>query len=286
MNLIKAALLSSMLLAMALVADDRLFDLPAMKPPKLDGIIDASEWFGTTAGDLPELKSRKAPSQTTKWYAGCDSEHLFFAFHCDEANVDKIRRRFTHSEERDNAIYTDDCIEIFIDPFGNDKDGIFHFAINTAGIIFDAYNGDAAFQSDIKVACRIDKTFWELEAQIPFADLGISPKGAEMIRINLGRERQGISPPEYSCLGNGDEGFLNKKRLCHFRPLPLGKQLPPVSFIAMGSPVVPELRFRNTAPEDRNIYNIILETFDRTSRTIGSFQLKTTPGKETGFVFS
>ena len=286
MELGKATTVAFLLVAFAIFADDRIFELPAMKAPKLDGVIEASEWKGTTTGDLPELRSRKTPSQPTKWYAGCDGEHLFFAFHCEEANVDKIRRRFTHSEERDNAIYTDDCIEIFVDTFGNDKDGLFHFAVNTAGIIYDSYNGDSAFQSDIKVACKIDKTFWEMEMQIPFADLGISPKGAEMIRINLGRERQGISPPEYSCLGDGDEGFINRKRLCHFRPLPLGKHLPPVSFFAMGSPVVPEMRFRNTNPEDKNSYSIHVETFDRTSKTIGTFQLKSTPDKETKFDFS
>ena len=286
MKFVKCTLFSAILTVTALVADDRVFEIPAMKAPKLDGVIEASEWQGVTTGNLPELKSRKAPSQPTKWYAGCDGEHLFFAFHCEEANVDKIRRRFTHSEERDNAIYTDDCIEIFVDTFGSDKDGLFHFAINTAGIIYDAFNGDSAFQSDMKVACRIDKAFWELEVQIPFADLGISPKGAEMIRLNLGRERQGISPPEYSCLGDGSEGFAEKKRLCHFRPLPFGKNLSPVSFLAMGSPVVPELRFENTNSDDKNAYTIILETFDKASRTVGSFQLRTTPGKETRFDFT
>ncbi|MBP5641059.1 MAG: hypothetical protein J6X55_16380 [Victivallales bacterium] len=282
----KAMVLVALLAALMLVADDRVFEIPAMNAPKVDGVIDASEWEGTTSGDLPELKSRKTPSQPTKWYAGCDSEHLFCAFRCEEANVDKIRRRFTHSEERDNAIYTDDCIEVFVDTFGNDKEGVFHFAVNTAGIIYDSYNGDSSFQSDIKVACRIDKSFWEMEIQIPFADLGISPKGAEMIRLNLGRERQGISPPEYSCLGDGDGGFTNKKRLCYFRPLPLGKNLPPVSFFAMGSPMIPELRVRKTNPEDKSSYGILIETFDRSSKTISSFQLKTSHGIDTKFDFS
>ena len=278
--------LAALLAASLVVADDRVFEIPAMNAPKLDGVIEASEWEGTTSGDLPEMKSRKAPSQPTKWYAGCDAEHLFFAFRCEEANVDKIRKRFTHSEERDNMIYTDDCVEVFIDTYGNDKDGLFHFAVNTAGIIYDSFNGDSSFQSDIKVACKIDKSFWELEMQIPFADLGISPKGAEMIRLNLGRERQGISPPEYSCLGDGDGGFPDKKRLCYFRPLPLGKNLPPVTFLAMGSSMIPELRFRNTNPEDKSSYGILIETFDRSSKAIGSFQLKSAIGKDTEFDFS
>ena len=178
MKLGNVIVLVVLLAASLLVADDRVFEIPVMNAPKLDGVIEASEWEGTTNGAFLEIKSRTVPSQPTKWYAGCDSEHLFFAFHCEEANVDRIRKRFTHSEERDNMIYTDDCVEVFVDTFGNDKDGLFHFAVNTAGIIYDSFNGDSSFQSDIKVACKIDKSFWELEMQIPFADLGISPKGA------------------------------------------------------------------------------------------------------------
>ena len=69
-------------------------------------------------------------------------------------------------------------------------------------------------------------------------------------------------------------------------PLPLGKNIPVVTFLSMGSTMVPEMCFRNTNPEDKNSYSILLETFDKSSQTICSFQLKSVPVKETRFDFS
>ena len=41
----------------ALFADDSVFEIPAIKVPKLDGVIDISEWQGAVNGNLFELIS-------------------------------------------------------------------------------------------------------------------------------------------------------------------------------------------------------------------------------------
>ncbi|MBQ9367183.1 MAG: hypothetical protein IJT83_05330, partial [Victivallales bacterium] len=264
--------LSSLLLAVDVTT------IPAMKPPVLDGIVDAAEWEGTAKGGFIELRKGGKPSQPTEWRVGCDKDNLFFAFKCMEQNVAGMRRRFSHAEERDNAIFTDDCVEVFIDIFGTDKAGLFHFIINTNGIIYDAFNGDTAYQSGIQVACKVETDFWVVEAQIPFADLGLTPKGAELLRLNLGRERQPL-PAEYSCLGDGSGGFMSRDRLRLFRPTPNG-DMPPVTFYSIGSPTAPQLHFANTDRAAQKVFNVVVEPFDISHTKLREFSLKTKPAQE------
>ena len=279
-------LLATVAYSILLTADDAITALPAIKPPVLDGVISKAEWNGAATGNFMESRSWKLPQQPTTWHAACDKENLYFAFKCSESEVSKIRKSFAHIEERDSAIYTDDCIELFIDTFGNDNGGIFHFAVNTNGIIYDDYNGDIAFQSGIKVACKVEKDSWTMEMLLPFADLGIVPKGAELLRMNLGRERQGGIRPEYSCLGEGSGGFASRNRLVTFRPMPYGKSLPPVTFKALGSPLASELRFCNTDKTGTDSFNVIMEPFDKEHNKIRDYKLKTTPGQDTKFEYS
>ncbi|MBR4673133.1 MAG: hypothetical protein IKP00_01595 [Victivallales bacterium] len=281
-KVLAATLVSSILL----VADEAITALPAIKAPVLDGVISEDEWNGSATGVFRENRGWNLPQQPTTWFAACDKENLYFAFKCMESDIAGIRKSFAHIEERDSAIYTDDCIELFIDPFGNDKGGLFHFAVNTNGIIYDDYNGDIAFQSGIKVACKVEKDSWTMEILLPFADLGIVPKGAELLRMNLGRERQGGIRPEYSCLGEGSGGFASRNRLVAFRPLPFGKALPPVTFKALGSPLATELCFCNTDTASKNSFNVIMEPFDKEHNKIRDYRLKTTPGEETVFEYS
>lgn len=216
--------------------------IPAMKSPVLDGVIEAAEWSGVLSGNLVNLQTGEDARHATRYYLGCDNANLYFAFDCSEEEIAKIRHSFTHIEERDSAIYTDDCIEIFVDPFGNAENLAFHFAVNSLGIIYDAYQGDVSYQSNLKVACKINDDGWVLEGQLPFADLGISPKGAELLRMNLGRERW-IDPIEFTCTGYGIEGsFGDVKRLLYYRPLPPGAAEMPFTVWSFGTPADPVLK--------------------------------------------
>ena len=281
--LVLAAMLASGLM---LVADEAITTLPAIKAPVLDGVVGEAEWQGAATGEFRETRGWDVPKQPTTWHAACDKENLYFAFKCRESEVSKIRKSFAHIEERDSAIYTDDCIELFIDPFGNDKGGLFHFAVNTNGVIYDDCNGNSAFQSGIKVACKVDKDSWTMEILLPFADLGLTPKGAEILRMNLGRERQAGARPEYSCLGEGSGGFASRNRLVAFRPLPDGNTLPPVTFKALGAPLATELRFCNTDSSSKRSFHVVMEPFDKDYARIRDYALKTTPGQDTKFTYS
>ena len=98
--------------------------------------------------------------------------------------------------------------------------------------------------------------------------------------MNFGRERQGHIPVEYSCLGEGTGGFLSRDRLRYFRPMPNGDELPPVTFISLGTPTVPELRLANTADDDQAVYRVVVVPFDASNAEKHDFRLKTQPSQE------
>ena len=278
--------LSILLLAgMALAEETGFVAIPAMKPPELDGVIAAGEWDSAATGSFREINKWDVPAQPTTWYAGCDRDNLYFAFHCTESDVPSMHKQYAHAEERDSSLFTDDCLEIFLEPYGSEKSGIFHFAVNANGIIYDAYDGDISFQSGIKVACKVESESWTMEAQIPLMDLGVTPKGAELLRINLGRERQGAPKPEYSCLGQGTGGFANQDRLVLCRPMPYGNELPPVTFLALGAPLRPEMRFTNTDKDDQKTYRVAVEAFDKDNNKLRDFEATTSPGQETKLAY-
>ncbi len=259
-------------------------NLNSMKAPGLDGIIAPGEWNGAFKGKLVELRSGGKPVQDTEYYIGCDRDNLYVAFLCHESKPNEMRRKFTHSEERDNSIYTDDCIEIFCDPFGTPRSGSFHFIVNSNGIIFDSLNSDLAYHSGIKVACKVAPPGWTAEVAIPFVDLGIVPGGGEVIRVGLGRERYS-SPQEFSVTKAGKGGFGDPSRWIAFRPIPEGAVIPPVTVYGFGSEINSALLFGNSDASDTKEYKVLVEMLNDKNEILRKYDLKAKPGKVSTFEY-
>ena len=260
-------------------------NIPHISKPNLDGIVSPSEWQGAYRTNLVELSGKK-PREATCCFMGCDEKNLYLAFICSESAPGKMRRIHTHIEERDSAIYNDDCVEIFINPFNVPGSGVFHFVVNSCGLIYDAVKGDTSYDSGIKVAAKLTAPGWSAEIVIPFADLGVVPRGAEVIRINLGRERQ-APPREFSTLKAGSGGFHSPDRFVSFRPVTMRTRqaLSPVSFYSFGSLDTPLLVFGNTNPKDKTSYKVRIETLDARHKTVRRFTLKTKPGVTSRFEY-
>ncbi len=255
-------------------------EIPLISTPLLDGKLDDSGWKEAWHGELIELKSGKRPANPTHVWLGRDREYLYIAFECFETDVDSIRKQFTHGEERDNAIFTDDCVEIFLDPFGAGGRNSYHFAVNSSGVVYDALAGDATYDSHLKAVSRIGSDRWIAEVAIPFSDLGINPGGAELLRISLGRERP-RSRREDSCLKSGAGGFSDDSRFTAFQPAAPDRK--PSSLTA-------ELRFRDGKPggvltADRNC-RATLEFLDTSRRILRKTELELKPGSPVAFEYN
>lgn len=274
------ALCASAMLAAAAPATP---SIPWIAAPALDGKLDDAAWGQAWKGQLVDIQSGKQPAHPTAVLLGRDQDNLYIAFDCSEPEPAKIKRQFTHIEERDNAIYSDDCVEILLDPLGADTSAGYHFAVNSAGIFYDALAGNPAFDSHLKAVCRTEADRWIAEVAIPFADLGVTPGGAELLKINLGRERQAV-PAEYSCLKAGPGGFSDESHFIAFRPAAQDGKLPPVTFMALGSGAAPKAIFANTLP-GKQTFRVALEFLDADHQAFRKFNLKTKPGVPTEFEY-
>ncbi len=256
--------------------------IPFIGPIELDGSVAGPEWSRAWHGELRTLGPGKVPSEPTAVWAGRDADNLYIAFDCRERAVKQMRRKFQHAEERDNAIYSDDCVEIFINPFGSDSDGLYHFAVNADGIVYDALSEDTGFNSGIRTACKVYDDHWVAEVAIPLADLSMNPGGAELWRFNFGRERQG-KVPEYSSWGMGSGGFSDPSRLKEMRLAGTGVA-PGFAIRELGSGPVRKLVMANVSG-DRKIRRIQLELQDAAGKKLRDFQSDLKPGAPLEFEY-
>ncbi len=127
-------------------------------PPRLDGALEAAEW-GQSAWTAPYVPSQgqKAARLTTRARLAWDPEHLYVAL---EAEDPDLQGSFT---ERDEPIYREEALELFIDADCDRRDYV-ELQASPRGTLFDArFTGprqgmDTAYQADLRVGTRLDGT--------------------------------------------------------------------------------------------------------------------------------
>ncbi len=178
------------------MADRPLFTLPRIAPPKMDGTIDETEWAkAARMTNFVGLNDNAIVEDQTTVYGGWDDDALYFAFECLDP---KQRPIVTRATGRDGQPYSDDAIDIFLQP-GENKP-YFHMVSNAAGAIYDARsyvdnhtNFDTSFNPNWTVKTSQQAGRWVLECKIPFKELdGIAPpKDGEQWRVNFCRDADG-----------------------------------------------------------------------------------------------
>ena len=158
-------------------------------PPTIDGQVDAAaEWSKAGYAEL-KTASGKASERTLVYY-GRDDRNFYAAFVCFDKNIQSLRRRHLTPEERDNAIWLDDSVELRFDPWNapNDPAVQRQIIINANGIIYDAVGRDKTRNFNCSVQSSVQNDRWQAEISIPLRELcGYRPGGAELWRLNLAR---------------------------------------------------------------------------------------------------
>jgi hypothetical protein len=159
-------------------------DVPTLDPaPTVDGTLGAAEWQG--AAQLPEfvaMDGSRSLTQRTVCRVGQTPQGLFVAFECYDHDVANLSRRVT---ERDGAVWTDDCVEVFLDPSGGRQE-YRHVAVSTAGTQYDERGADPGWDRYWLARTSVAPGMWTAEVHIPFASLDITAD----------------SPPEATWTGN------------------------------------------------------------------------------------
>ncbi len=189
-------------------------DLPVYltaEPMKIDGNPDKACW--KKVSPLPTLvkKDNSVPKAASEIKLLYDRNNLYIMARFAEPQMNRLSARF---DQRDLAIYSDDCLEFLILTPGN-RHNFFHFAVNAIGSIFDTRDGRKNWNAANAVVKNIrGNDFWTVEMQIPFKDLGIAtPQIGENWGARFCRERHGAERELSSVPRNENRSFSDKVAL-------------------------------------------------------------------------
>lgn len=114
------------------------------------------------------------------------SDYLNILFTCYQDNISSLSAFQT---EHDSGLWTDDCVNVYINPDGKGQN-IHHFGVNSIGTKYDSLNNDKAWDAYWKSTITKKFNCWEANFEIPYSSLGIK-KDAELQsdwRINFDRQ--------------------------------------------------------------------------------------------------
>ncbi|MFK8114240.1 MAG: carbohydrate-binding family 9-like protein, partial [Rubripirellula sp.] len=195
----------------------------AKEPIDIDGKRDESAWKSAkSVGDFVFTwwKEGDAERQQTDARMLWDDQYLYVSFRCEDKNIQATR------VERDDAVYRDDCVEVFASPEFEHPERYFNLEMNALGTQLDEYRPHGSLDKPlgwnpdgIQVAVSVDGTVnddsdvdrcWTLEAAIPFKlfrdvlPVG-RPKAGDRWRLNLNRlDRNMLVKSQWS---QGDRNF-------------------------------------------------------------------------------
>jgi hypothetical protein len=172
---------------------------------RIDGKLDEPAWKVAFAMNLADARTGEKPRQDTTVKMLWDKRFLYVAFACQDRHI------WSTLMQRDDPVYTEEAVEVFIAPQGPAKP-YYEFDVNPLGTLFDTRIEDKtllgintikwkkAFNSQTKCAVKIDGTVndardedkgWTVEMAIPLKDLlgpeGNMPQAGEQWRMNFYR---------------------------------------------------------------------------------------------------
>ncbi|MBS1151279.1 MAG: putative lipoprotein [Myxococcaceae bacterium] len=195
----------------------------ASKPPAIDGKLDDEIWKAAPMVTLNSSMDGSPVSKKTTARMLYDDKFLYVAFECEDADVWGSLRK------KDDPIYTEDAVEIFIDANGDGKT-YNELQVSPHNVNFDAafvarrsdlpeaMKWESAMKSAVTVRGTIDNDAdqdegWSAEMQIPLEKLMEVPRlpvqKGDTWRFNLYRlehlvRRQQIEGQSFSPLFAGD----------------------------------------------------------------------------------
>ncbi len=279
--MLKVLLCFCFILPLAMFADnayDRAVEIPFLQnKPILDGNVSPSKWDKAKRLSLVKMNGGVSDNPTEVWL-GHDEDNLYVAFKCHEKDMKNIKIQWRNPEERDNNIWTDDCVDIFVDPLNSDPTQTRHIIINAAGVIYDECGIFKGWNCQIRTAAGKGENYWTVEAEIPLDNLGCKPKGVEIWNCNFARTK--ISPYEISCLKSGGNAPLKDTRF--FMPFRFADKTntpPPFIIESMGNGLIPKAKMifrQNGAPG----YRVELGTVSANGAPSAMLKTECKPGTE------
>ena len=208
------------------------------KAPEMTGKLSDPLWQGAPAfrldANVASAPAKRAAALTmpTTFRVIRTDQALYFGFECTNLDSPDLK---TRKRGRDQSVYEDEGIEIFLDV--NNRSDYFHLIVNASGSLYDGRMMNSSWDGDWETATNITNGKWTAEVRIPFATIGGPPAEGAYWLLNIGRNAHGQgSKSETSAWASA--GFHR-----------------PVGFLAFG-PIDPRPEFENLAKELRGIANM------------------------------
>jgi len=161
-------------------------------PIVIDGVVSAEEW-GAASPAIEYIfpwDSQTGAKQITRARLLWDDTNLYVAYECEDTDI------YAQYLERDDWVYRDDTVEIFLNVVPSQIDAYYGLEMNVRGVFMDYlctssqyYHKPYQFQG-VRICSHIDGTLnmrgdtdtgWSLEAAIPWANFStMSRKGPEV----------------------------------------------------------------------------------------------------------
>ncbi len=177
------------------------------KKIKLDGKLDEDIWKNAkTFKNFYSINTNNLAPVQTKVLFNYDTDNLYFAFICDEPNIEKLKNEI---KENSLKVYRDDSVEIMIDA-DNNKGDYYHFLFNATGYYGVEFRTQSGFVgSEIKdfklyTGSNIEKDKWIVEIVIPYSSLTLE-RIKNDISLNFARNRR-VDLPSIQESSIGEKG--------------------------------------------------------------------------------
>jgi hypothetical protein len=179
-------------------------------PVVVDGDLSEPSWAqGQWYTNFAVLDRPDVPAQVqTRFKVRFDDANLYIGAQMDEPNIGELKASIT---ERDGKVYSDDCVEVMVDPTG-ERTEYYHFIVNSKGVVYDSQSRQAGavqtreWDCAVRAAAKVGASSWSVELAIPFVELGLTRASTGQWAINVARERQ-AGRPELSTFSPMTGGF-------------------------------------------------------------------------------
>jgi len=176
----------------------------ATAAPTIDGTVNDAEWAAATVTPLsfrPDSRPYQG-SGATSVRAMWDADNLYLAFQVQDTD---IASQYT---ARDDTLWKEDVVEVYLDPYGDQKDYL-ELQVAPTGAVFDAFftehrkpdwpEASKNFNIEMRAAVTLQGTLgddkpdtgWTVELAIPLKSIPNlkegSPKAGETWKANFYR---------------------------------------------------------------------------------------------------
>lgn len=202
----------------------------AAVPPQIDGRLEDAAWArALTYTNTFPFNSREPGGPATAWHLLWDKENLYVAYACADPDVVAPIR------PRDDAVYDDDCVEIFLLPELRFRT-YWELVVSPSGSIFDSVECKKADDwgmtldpaqdiEGLQVAVQVSGTLnrpgdldegYTVELAVPFRQLPgyarLGPKAGDRLHfmlVRLDRSGERLSPYAYQPLLGWGQNIWN-----------------------------------------------------------------------------